>query len=85
MVVETVDEELVAMENVTIEVYSLDDILITDTMTNENGNFLIQGIEGESYKLKIMVEDYNLYESEEIIVAVGEISDAGIIELVLTE
>lgn len=85
IVVETVDESLVGKGNVTVEVYTMDDMLVADTMTDENGNFLVQGLAGGSYKLKIMVEGYDLYESAEIVVNVGDITDAGTIELILTE
>lgn len=85
MVVETIDESQVAKENVTVGVYALDDTFITDTMTDENGNFLVQGIAGGNYKLKITVEGYEEYQSEEILVTAGETADVGTIELVLTE
>ncbi|UKM65393.1 DUF4382 domain-containing protein [Flavobacteriaceae bacterium GSB9] len=85
MVVETVEEVLVSKGNVIVEVYTLDDVLITDTMTDELGKFLVQGLEGGSYKLKISVEGYQDYESGEIVVTVGEILDAGTIELLTIE
>ncbi|WP_370480295.1 DUF4382 domain-containing protein [Tamlana flava] len=85
MVVETIEESPVAKENVTVEVYTLDDVMVTDTMTDEFGNFLIQGLGAGSYKLKISIEGYEPYESDEIVVAVGEISDVGTIELLPME
>lgn len=85
MVIETIDDEPMPMQNVTIEVYTLDDTFVTDSMTDENGNFLIQGLDGGSYKLKITVEGYDVYESAEIVVNVGDITGAGTIELILTE
>lgn len=85
MVIETIDDASVAKDNVTVEVYTLDDMMVTDTLTDENGNFLVQGLSGGSYKLKISVEGYDAYESGEIVVTVGDIIDAGTIELIVTE
>lgn len=85
MVVETIEESLVAMENVTVEVFTLNDTLVTDTLTDTDGVFLIQGLEGGSYKLKIEVEGYQEYLSDEIEVTAGEVLEVGTIELVLTE
>ena len=83
-VVETIEESLVAMENVTVEVYTLDDILVTDTATDENGNFLVQGIAEGSYTLRISVEGYDMYESNEIVITPGQVLDLGTIELVIS-
>ncbi|RED48789.1 DUF4382 domain-containing protein [Seonamhaeicola aphaedonensis] len=80
-VLETIEESLVAKENVTVEVYKLDDTKVTDTMTDDLGNFLIQGLEAGSYKLKIAVEGYQGYESENIGVTVGQVLDVGTVEL----
>lgn len=80
-VIETVDGVETPKQDVTVMVYTLDDILVTDTLTNENGNFTIQGLEGGSYKLKISQEGYQDYVSDEIVVTAGEVADAGTIEL----
>jgi len=85
VVEETIDNAQVAIENITVEVYTLDNTLVTDTLTDENGNFLFQGLEAGSYKLKITNDDYQAYESEEVQVSVGEILDVGTIQLVLVE
>ena len=84
-VVETVEESQVPLENIIVEVYNLDDELVTDTLTDENGNFLIQALAGGSYKLKITQEGYEAYESDEIVVTAGDVIDVGTIELVATE
>lgn len=84
-VVETIEDQLTPMENVVLEVFTLNDELVTDTITNENGNFLVQGLAGGSYRLKITVEGYEPYESDEIIVISGEVFDVGTIELISTE
>ena len=85
VVIETIDEVPVAIENVTVEVYTQDDVLVTDTLTDESGNFLFQGFGEGSYKIKITLEGYQVYESGEIIVSVGDVFDAGNIELILIE
>jgi hypothetical protein len=85
VVIETIDEVPVAIENVTVEVYTQDDVLVTDTLTDESGNFLFQGLGEGSYKIKITLEGYQVYESGEIIVSVGDVFDAGNIELILIE
>ena len=72
-----------AIENVTVVVYTAGDVLVTDSMTDMDGNFLIQGIEAGSYILKISRDWYQDYASAEIIVTVGEVTDAGTIELIL--
>lgn len=82
-VIEMIAEVETAMENVTVEVYTTADVLVTDSLTDVDGNFLIQGLEAGNYKLKITRELYQEYISTEIIVTVGDIQDAGIIELIL--
>ena len=84
-VVETVDEAEVELENVIVEVYTTGHVLVTDSLTDIDGNFLIQGLEGGSYILKIAREGYQDYESAEIVVTVGNIADAGTIELILEQ
>ena len=69
------------MTDLTVEIYTLSDEFVTDTQTNEDGNFLIQGLESGSYILKIEQEGYLAYTSESINVTVGLIESAGIIEL----
>ena len=82
-VIEMIAEVETAMENVTVEVYTTADVLVTDSLTDVDGNFLIQGLEAGNYKLKITRELYQEYISTEIIVTVGDIQDAGTIELIL--
>lgn len=82
-IVETVEEALVAMENVSVEVYTTADVLVTETLTDVNGYFLLQGLGAGDYKLKITQEGYQEYESEVIEVSVGNIQEAGTIELIL--
>jgi hypothetical protein len=83
-VIETVEGVETAKQDVTIMVYTLDDILVTDSLTDENGNFLIQGLDAGSYKLKITQDGYQDYVSDDIVVTAGEVADAGTIELLPT-
>ena len=84
-VIEVIDTIDTPLENVTVMVYTLDDTLVTDTLTDTNGMFMVQGLAAGSYKLKIDQEGYEPYESEEIVVVAGEVLDVGTIELILIE
>lgn len=82
-VFETIEAVQTPKPNVTVEVYDESDVFITDTQTDTEGNFLIQGLGAGTYKLKIVQEGYQDYESTAITVNVGEVEDAGSIELML--
>lgn len=82
-VFETIESVQTPKPNVTIEVYDESDVYVTDTQTDDNGNFLVQGLGTGTYKLKIVQDGYQNYESGDIIVTVGEVYDAGQIELIL--
>ena len=82
-VIEILDEVETAIENETVEVYSTDDVLIKDTLTDENGDFILQGLEAGRYVLKISREGYQEHISEVIVVTVGNIESAGSIILEL--
>ena len=81
-VVEIIEEVETAMENVTVGVYDSGDEAVTETLTNENGEFLVQGLEAGSYTIKIAQQGYNEYISDEIIVTVGNVVSTGTIVLV---
>lgn len=72
-VIEIIEEVETPIVNQVIEVYTTDDILVKDTLTDENGDFVIQGLEQGTYILKITKEGYSDYTSSEIIVEVGNI------------
>ncbi len=73
--------EVVPLENVLVNVYQ-DTVYIAESLTDENGDFVIQGLEAGNYTIKIEHENYENYESTEPIpVTVGEISQIGTIEL----
>lgn len=82
-VFETIESVQTPKPNVTVEVYDESDVFVTDTQTDDNGNFLVQGLGAGTYKLKIVQDGYQNYESGDIIVTVGEVYDAGQIELIL--
>ena len=84
-VIEVIEEVDTPLENITVSVYTLDDVLVTDTLTNANGVFVIQGLAAGNYKLKIEQEGYEVYESEDLLVTAGEILDVGTIQLILIE
>ena len=81
-VFETIESVQTPKPNVTVEVYNESDVFVTDTQTDDSGNFLIQGLEGGTYKLKIVQDGYQDYQSGDIIVTVGEVNDVGPIELI---
>ena len=82
-VAENIQDVETPIGGVVVEVYTLDDVLVTDSQTDDNGDFLIQGLEGGTYNLKISKEGYDDYSSE-ITVTVGEIEDAETIVLTTT-
>ena len=75
-------DEAIPLENVTVQVFTEADEYITSTLTNENGDFFVQGLEEGGYVLKIERDGFELYESAEaIILTLGTINNVGIIEL----
>lgn len=81
-VIEIIEEVETAMENVTVGVYDSGDEAVTETLTNENGEFLVQGLGAGSYTIKIAQQGYNEYISDEINVTVGNVVSTGTIVLV---
>ena len=84
---EVLDDEIegaVPLNNVGVFIFTDSDVYVGETFTNENGKFLMQGLDEGNYILKIVTLEYVDYESENpITVNVGEITDAGIIELIV--
>ena len=80
-----VDQELVSMPNIVVQVFDSSNALVTDSQTNDLGEFLIQGLDAGDYILKIEQEGYVIYTSVTINVTVGTIESAGIIVLELEE
>lgn len=75
-----------AKSGIIVQVFTTDDVFVKSTETDDSGNFLIQGLAGGTYKLKIDQKDdpdgYQAYESADITVTVGEVYDVGPIELI---
>ena len=80
-----VDQDLQAMPNIVVQVFNSSNEFVTDSQTNDLGEFLIQGLDAGDYILKIEQEGYVIYNSETINVTVGTIESAGIIVLELIE
>ena len=74
----------VPIKDITVSIYTTDDTYIAESLTNENGDFIIQGLGAGNYKIKIENYSYINYESAEVItVIVGNISNVGTIELLV--
>ena len=72
------------LKGVSVSVYTTDDTYITESLTDDNGDFIVQGLGAGDYKIKIGQDGYNNYESAEaIVVSAGVSTDAGTIELVV--
>lgn len=72
----------IPLMDILVAVYTSEDVYIAESRTNENGDFIIQGLPEGDYKIKIENTNYMHYESSENIeVIVGEVTKAGIIEL----
>ena len=76
----------VSLQGVIVALYTTEDTYITETLTNENGDFIIQGLVGGEYKIKIEQDGYMEYEStDDVVVTVGTIADLGTIELIVSQ
>ena len=75
--------EPIPLEGAVVRVITMSGDDITGTETDDNGDFIIQGLDAGDYKLKIEHNNYIGYESEIIEVFVGDKANAGIIELLL--
>lgn len=63
------------LENAMVQVYTPNDVYVTETGTNSDGDFLIQGLAAGNYKLKIVNQEaYDDYESPLISVTVGTVN-----------
>jgi hypothetical protein len=75
----------VPLEGIVVAIHKAEDgTFIAESSTNENGDFIVQGLDSGNYK--IIIEDFSYinFESEEpIAVSAGEVSDAGTIELLV--
>ncbi|GGK57181.1 MULTISPECIES: DUF4382 domain-containing protein [Flavobacteriaceae] len=80
-------EGAVQLNNVVVELYKSGanegDEPIATTTTNEEGYFIFEGLPPTNYEIEIEIEGYVKFELEDITVIVGEIKDAGSIELIV--
>lgn len=76
-------EETTPIQGILVQVVTIDGTLVAESLTNENGSFMIHGLSEGDYKIKIVEDEYEVYESPSpIIIVVGEVNDIGIIELI---
>lgn len=76
-------DDLLPIQDAVVEVYTVDDEYVNSTITNESGEFLINGLVEGEYILKIVEIGYTPYVSPTTInVANGVISDVGTILLI---
>jgi hypothetical protein len=73
----------VPLEGIVVAIHKAEDgTFIAESSTNENGDFIVQGLDRGNYKIIIDDNHYINFESTEPIpVSEGEVSDAGTIEL----
>lgn len=82
-IVEIIDDTETVIINQVVEVYTTDDMLVKETLTDDNGDFVIQGLEAGNYTLKINKATYKNYISSKLNVEVGNLKSAGTIILEL--
>lgn len=76
-------EETTPIQDVLVQVVTIDGTLVAESLTDENGSFMIHGLSEGDYKIKIVEDEYEVYESPSpIIIVVGEVNDIGTIELI---
>lgn len=85
------DADPVAIKGVEVNVYSIDDTgaqtYVTSSSTNDSGDFLVQGLAGGTYIIKIVHGGYQDYKTstedpnDTITIEVGVVTDVGIVEL----
>ncbi|MDN3641687.1 DUF4382 domain-containing protein [Lutimonas halocynthiae] len=75
--------EPIPLEGAVVRVITMSGDDITGTETDDNGDFIIQGLDPGDYKIKIEHNNYIGYESDIINVFVGKATDAGTIELLV--
>ena len=74
----------VPLKEIIVNIYTTDGVYVTQSLTNENGDFIIRGLDAGNYKINIEDNNYIKYESvDTITVNVGEVTNAGIIELIV--
>tara|TARA_R110002073_G_scaffold72537_1_gene177301 strand:+ start:295149 stop:296006 length:858 start_codon:yes stop_codon:yes gene_type:complete len=78
-------EGAVPLNGVTVRIYAADETYISTTTTDENGDFIVQGLAEGTYKIQIERDGYDDYESSDsVAVTVGAVADVGTIALVVS-
>ncbi len=80
-IIEIIEKVETPIANQVVEVYTTEDALVKDTLTDESGDFVLQGLEAGTYILKINKETYKAYVSSEVNVEVGATESVGTIIL----
>ncbi len=76
--------DLYPKEGVVVEFYTEEDAYVTETLTDAEGKFLVQGLSPGDYRIQIETLDYVPYVSPEPInVTAGQITDVGTLELLV--
>ena len=74
--------DLFPQEGVVVEIYNSEDEYVTETLTDKDGNFLVQGLSPGEYTLRIETLEYIPYVSPEpLSIIAGQITNIGTIEL----
>lgn len=76
--------DLYPQEGVVVEIFTLDDIYVTETATDASGQFVVQGLTPGEYQIRIETLAYVPYVSREPVkISAGQITDVGTIELLV--
>ena len=75
-------EDVIPLKNAVIKIYDNENLEIASTFSDDNGLFMVQGLDPGDYTIKISHLDFVIYEPIELItVEAGEIFQLGTIEL----
>ena len=76
--------DLYPKEGVVVEFYTTEDVYVTETLTDTEGKFLVQGLSPGDYRIQIETLDYVPYVSPEpVSVTAGQVTDVGTLELLV--
>ena len=76
--------DLYPKEGVVVEFYTTEDVYVTETLTDAEGKFLVQGLSPGDYRIQIETLDYVPYVSPEpVSVTAGQVTDVGTLELLV--
>ena len=76
--------DLYPKEGAVVEFYTTEDVYVTETLTDAEGKFLVQGLSPGDYRIQIETLDYVPYVSPEpVSVTAGQVTDVGTLELLV--